>query len=69
MATHSSALGACVSCYLTYSGSLDSWIEEFLDSSGKSYLEFWTSFSTNLITLFEIFFVFLKYIFLKILFL
>ena len=49
-------------CYFTYSGFLDSWIEEFLDSSGKSNLEFLMSFSTDLIILFEGFF---KYIFLK----
>ena len=43
-------------CYFTYSGFLDSWTEEFLDSSGKSNLEFLMSFSTDLIILFEGFF-------------
>lgn len=37
-----SALALVFRGHFTYSGFLDSWTEEFLDSSGKSYLEFGT---------------------------
>lgn len=60
--TRSRSLHLCFVSF-PYSGFLDSWTEEFLDSSGKSCLEFGTSFSTNLILLFEFFFFFDVYIF------